>query len=158
MIDFTAKDISEAFQVDMPKARAIVKVCKIYDKQGYVDSDRDTLQWLDKACGTFGLEHIDETSQSYPDICLEFSYLNAGDTYASTLVFDLDESKITLTSWGDAIEHLEHKQYDYLEGPRPAICPSCNHHSFYEDRGSSHRLEALKGDLQCPNCLEELHY
>ena len=161
MFDFTAKDISEAFQVDIYKARAIRRACKLWINASWSDQ-QNIIEWLDKACGTFGLEGVYETSPQYPySEEIDFEYLNTGDTYNTTLIF-LDPKygcrEIILTSWGDYIEQWERDKYEELGQPRAAICPGCNQHCFFEDQDSSHRLEALKGELQCPNCLGELHY
>jgi hypothetical protein len=162
MFDFTAKDISEAFQVSMPKARAIMKVCRLWLNSSWSDR-QDYEQWLDKACGTFGIEGVLEDPIAFPDCTeqIDFYYLNTGDTYNTTLLF-LDPKygpcEILLTSWGDYMEQWDRDRYDYLESPRPAICPDCNQHCFYEDQSASRRLEALKGELQCPNCLNQLHF
>ena len=161
-MDFTAKDISEALQVDMPKARAIVKVCKLWLKGSWSDQQY-YIEWLDKACETFGLEHLYEESQDYPDCNeeIEFDYLNAGDTYNSTLIF-LDPKygprEVLLSTWGDMYEQWGRDKYEELGQPRPCICPDCNHHSFYEDQSASRRLESLKGELPCPNCLKSVHF
>ena len=161
-MDFTAKDISEVFQVDMPKARAIKKVCKLWLNANSYKEHYFT-DWLDKACNTFGLEGVFEESQDYPDCNeeIDFEYLNAGDTYTGTLVFldpEYGPKEVLLTSWGDYYEQWGRDKYEELGEPRPAICPSCNQHCFYEDQGADRRLESLKGELTCPNCLGELHF
>ena len=162
IMNFTAKDISEAIQVNMPKARAIIKVCNIWLK-GSWDNQQHCIEWLDKACDTYGLEHLCEESQDYPDCNeeIEFDYLNAGDTYASTLIFlDLKygPKEVLLSTWGDVYEQWGRDKYEELGQPRAAVCPDCNHHCFYADSGASRRLESLKCELQCPNCLKSCHY
>lgn len=154
---YNPKEISEIFQVSLPKARAIIKVCKGYDnadrnylRNNYADS-------LDKLCGTFGIEGINETSLQYPDSEeIEFEYLNVGDTYQSTIIFK--DGKISLGSYGDMIEEIERDYYEALGHPRACICEKCNHCCFYANQDASHRLEAIRGEISCPNCGGIMHY
>lgn len=155
-MDFTVKEISEAMQLTMPQARAVVKVCKLYEKAR--KHEKYSYQvWLDKICNTFGIEEIFEVSPQYPDSDeIGFEYLNTGDTYQSTIIFD--EGKTYISSWGDTLEAKERELYEELDQPRACICQACNHHCFYADQGADHRLEALRGELRCPNCGDKLHY
>lgn len=61
------------------------------------------LHALDAMCGTHGVETIggdDDDFRTPPP----FEYLNAGDTYATTLIFDRGKDEITIGCWGDLVE------------------------------------------------------
>jgi hypothetical protein len=154
---YNPKEISEVFQVSLPRARAIIKVCK-----GYDNADRNYLRnsyayRLDKLCDTYGIEGIKEESLQYPDSKeIEFEYLNAGDTYQTTIIFK--DNKTSLGSYGDMIEELEKEIYENLGHPRACICESCNHHCFYAKQDARHRLSAIWGEIPCPNCGGSMHY
>jgi hypothetical protein len=38
-------------------------------------------------------------------------YVNMGETYASTIVYDVENKEYQLTSWGDFYESIEKKEY-----------------------------------------------
>jgi hypothetical protein len=156
-MDFTTKDIEECMQVSKPRARAIVKVCKLYDNAKRSHLKFEYARKLDQLCDTFGIEGISEVSLQYPDSDeIEFDYLNVGDTYQTTIIFI--DGKTTLGSWGDMLEEKERELYEDLNHPRACICEECNHHCFYANQDASHRLQAIHGGLECPNCGGKLHY
>ena len=54
--------------------------------------------------GLFGVEAIwEEGNYSNPVA----TYVNTGDSYAMTLVYDVEEDEILLTGWGDFVEDFE---------------------------------------------------
>lgn len=67
------------------------------------------LEALDELLGTCGVEPIID-ERIYIDRYhgnIVASYLNTGDTYAETLLFDNYENKWKLMSWGDFVESLD---------------------------------------------------
>ena len=67
------------------------------------------LEALDELLGTCGVEAISD-ERIYIDHYhgnTVASYLNTGDSYAETLLFDNYENKWKLTSWGDFVESLD---------------------------------------------------
>jgi hypothetical protein len=66
---------------------------------------------LDELLRTYGVEpiRIEDAfiDRYYYDIVA--SYLNTGETYATTLLLDHDEQRWTLASWGDFLEANESK-------------------------------------------------
>lgn len=63
----------------------------------------------DKVLDTFGIESVFEEGE-YGDPAM--MYLNTGDTYNATLVYDVGEDELYASTWGDWVEHAE------LEGRR----------------------------------------
>jgi len=51
----------------------------------------------------FGVEYIESTSDSYVD-SYGLSYINLGDTYTNTVIFDHSCNKFRFCSWGDIVE------------------------------------------------------
>lgn len=64
------------------------------------------LACLDECLGTFGVEALGEVQTYGPPA----EYLNTGDTYSPTLLFDHITGKFCLTSWGDWFERNENKR------------------------------------------------
>ena len=58
----------------------------------------------DKVLDTFGVEAVfEEGEYRYPAM----TYLNTGDTYNATLVYDVDEDELYVSTWGDWVEDTE---------------------------------------------------
>jgi hypothetical protein len=66
-------------------------------------SVEDALAFADKAMNGFGVEYIasSEDTMRTPD---GLDYVNMGDTYDTTLVYDHGKGKYVITSWGDIVE------------------------------------------------------
>lgn len=59
------------------------------------------LHAIDAALGTYGVEPLGEVSMRHGP---PYEYCNAGDTYATTLVYDRDRDRLIVTSYGDIVE------------------------------------------------------
>lgn len=55
--------------------------------------------------GYFGTEGIDLEPYGYYNHCL--TYLNSGDTYSGTVLFDSRNNRFSVGCWGDIVERLE---------------------------------------------------
>lgn len=58
---------------------------------------------LDELCQTHGVEYIPnpkDTSQTFRG----YSYLNTGESYAATLVYNHVSGRFSVNSWGDIVE------------------------------------------------------
>jgi len=135
-----AEQIAEAFDVSLDDAKLALKIMnwkvkptdfpdklpKTCDQYRYLDTqfgdlyDRDfgadcscRLTALDELLGTFGVEPIRTTEHidRYWFDC-RACYLNTGDTYNTTILFDTKKDRFYLTSWGDFVESLEGKKDD----------------------------------------------
>ena len=83
-----------------PQSNAYFASC--YNRPSRLDR---IMECLNEVLGTYGVEAIGD-SQTYGPPA---EYLNAGDTYAATLVFDRLVGNFKLTSWGDWLEKNESK-------------------------------------------------
>jgi len=83
---------------------------------------------------TFGIEAV-----ALPDGS-EFSYLNAGDTYALTVV--CIDGECVATTWGDVYEQAEQ---DYEDETETIRCGYCGHYTEHPD-GVNWR------DVVCESC------
>lgn len=64
---------------------------------------------LNEIIGGFGTEAIFGDDCYWPDA----EYVNLGDTYATTILFDYVHNSFRVISWGDWIEFMEGKGYSY---------------------------------------------
>jgi hypothetical protein len=64
----------------------------------------DTLKTANRLIGGYGVEVLrgKYVNSYYGDIVAE--YVNVGDSYAATLLFNTVTSRFSLTSWGDFVE------------------------------------------------------
>lgn len=69
----------------------------------------DKLKAMSKLIEGFGTEAIFDSGASWPDM----EYVNMGDTYNTTILFDFVEDRYMVTTWGDWIEHAEAKGRTY---------------------------------------------
>lgn len=117
------KKIAEALNIDATKAKLIRAVIKGERSPLDVNVAPLTVAWSEKcyhapklrecivkACdeiaGTYGAEVIDpqeDWKEGYPRL----EYLNTGDTYSATLIFDFDTMRVYIASWGDVAERFE---------------------------------------------------
>lgn len=91
------------------KARVFPRTCNWIDQCYHTPSHNEiVLSALDELLATFGVESI-ETSEVISNYhgYARASYLNTGDSYATTIL--LDHKKLTwrLVSWGDFVEEIE---------------------------------------------------
>lgn len=83
-----------------PRSNAYFNSC--YNRPSRLDR---IMECLNEVLGTYGVESIGEVQMYGPPA----EYLNAGDTYAETVVFDHLAGNFKLTSWGDWLEKNEGK-------------------------------------------------
>lgn len=60
------------------------------------------LHALDTIMETYGVESLGEGE--HPTYAPPYEYLNAGDTYATTLVYHRDADAVRISCWGDLVE------------------------------------------------------
>lgn len=129
-----ATDIAKVFDVSLDDAKLALKIVnwkvkptdfpdrfpKTCDYYKYRDTDamfgtdcECRLAALDELLTTCGVETIDtsEHIDRYWFHC-RACYLNTGDTYNTTILFDTKKDRFYLTSWGDFVESLEGKKDD----------------------------------------------
>ena len=70
------------------------------------------LHAMDEVMGTHGVESLSpegDFSTSAPP----YEYLNAGDTYATTLIYDRDKDRLFIGTYGDVVEKFPQSEGDY---------------------------------------------
>jgi hypothetical protein len=126
-----AEQIAEVFDVSLDDAKLALKImnwevkptdfpdklAKTCDQYRYLDIDgfgtdcEYRLAALDELLGTFGVEPIRTTEHidGYWFDC-RACYLNTGETYNTTILFDTRKDRFYLTSLGDFVESLDGKR------------------------------------------------
>ncbi len=64
------------------------------------------LHAMDAVLGTHGVEPLGTVDHREGP---PYEYLNAGDTYSTTLIYDRDADRVFIGSWGDVVESDERK-------------------------------------------------
>ena len=101
------KTITSSFQIDDDKAK---EVMKIISKKPSSDKDAQSkMSTLNKLVGGHGTEVIrsdDAPNDSFwQDAIAE--YINTGDTYKATIIYDRIKDKFEVTTVGDKVEEFE---------------------------------------------------
>jgi hypothetical protein len=84
---------------ETPAGEARVREC--YHRPSYLDL---LLRALNDTCGTYGVEPIFHGSASDWPQDLRAEYLNTGDSYSGTLLYDYASDAFSLTCWGSYVE------------------------------------------------------
>jgi hypothetical protein len=71
-----------------------------------LDDDEKILEAVNEVLEAYGTEGITPEGQVYPVA----AYVNMGDTYEATVVYDIEEKEFILTNWGDWLEGWESEQ------------------------------------------------
>lgn len=74
-------------------------------------SVEDAMLAIDKILGTYGTEAITAENSAhsgyfYDAVAL---YVNTGDTYNPTILYDVNKRRFELTTWGDWVENNDRK-------------------------------------------------
>ena len=106
--------------------------------KGYGDRVRTAMAIMDKALDTFGVEGLAE---------YEIEYLNTGETYAETIVYDWDEGKFMLTSWGDVVEQkdMNRESGEWYNNPSYKKRKGCKNPRSFNGKMQYHRNKLRKG-------------
>lgn len=114
----TAKTISERLPLPATDAKVIkammdgkVSAFDVADALGGVNVTARTtydlintiLKVANKVMGGYGVEYL-RSSDEDPYSASGIEYVNMGDTYYSTLMYDWDKKKFIAGSWGDQVE------------------------------------------------------
>ncbi len=120
ILNYSLKEISNLLNVDRETAKQIRGVIA-----GTIDPETipDVSEWvlkcfnrprdheivfdaLNRLMETYGIEGL-ENDANYIDSYFQhfnFLYLNTGDTYKNTIIFDCDTFKYFIGTWGDIVE------------------------------------------------------
>ena len=77
--------------------RVIKEVKEINRFRTTIREVRERMESINKMVGGFGIEEINEGS-------VEIMYVNLGDTYDTTIVYDFNKQKARIGNWGTYIE------------------------------------------------------
>lgn len=83
---------------------------KALKKTANIHNVNDRLEAINKALSAYGIEDIrggKHWHHYYCDICA--LYVNMGDTYIPTIVYDAIKGKFIVCSWGDFVEKHQTK-------------------------------------------------
>ena len=126
----TAAQLAQEWQIPEPDAQTVLDLVEGRQKFKTLDPARipNTLKWIGKcyheprladkkleACNEFmrghGIEGITPEGQVYPVA----AFVNQGDAYALTVLLDIEENELLLTSWGDWLGTWEEMNRDETE-------------------------------------------
>lgn len=129
MISPTQKSLQTTFKLDAKQARLIKQLCALRDDKfklaAFIDAkcpktaayaqspygdpynstmSRTTLvlHAVDIILGTYGVEALGEADN--PGYAPDYEYCNAGDTYATTLIYKRATDRLFIGCWGDIAE------------------------------------------------------
>lgn len=109
----TAKNLQHELRLRPDVAKALAKVLKAAEDSSDIHDVDEALEAAEEAMGdgTFGIEPIRD-----PDGGLDgywgdsvALYVNTGDTYNATVVYDVERDAFYCTSWGDWLEAYERR-------------------------------------------------
>lgn len=97
----TAKTLLKYFDISTADAKKLSALIKSANDPTTVDK---ALNEADKILQGFGVEAIKDNGRDsyYCDIGL--LYVNKGDTYTTTLVYDTRKKRFIIAAWGDIVE------------------------------------------------------
>ena len=99
----SAKRLAEEFNIDMKKSYKIKNAIRKLNHEEAMEAINEALG----GCGVEVLRADNEWDSYYGDIVAE--YVNMGDTYDVTILYDINECKYEVTSWGDWVEMMENE-------------------------------------------------
>ena len=119
-----SRKLIEAFGVTEDEAKELARMIRRSVDSSGGDPGKGEFtsdQVLDRAneiLGGYGVESVDcencQFSRYYYGIVL--LYVNKGDTYDTTLIYDTDKEKFAIGSWGSWLEDHEAKKHGSEEG------------------------------------------
>ena len=103
----TVKDLEEIGGNMLEGDEDLEALAKQLNSAGGARRVEKAMRDADKILGTHGVEAVFEEGDYDGDAAM--TYLNAGDTYAATLVYDVGEDELYVSTWGDWVEWAERK-------------------------------------------------
>lgn len=93
----------EAYFDELPKS--VFRFFDLDDYRNYGERIRAAFQIMDVALETHGVEYLEPADYEAQGV----DYLNTGDTYMATVVYDAKSQQWRITSWGDIVEANEYR-------------------------------------------------
>lgn len=107
----SVKALKEAFRdITNENAVQLNKMIKLTEGWAVPRDAEKTLEFADKAIGGFGVESIrgDGGAGGFWQEAVA-AYVNTGDTYSSTVLYDTNKKRFYLTTFGDFVEKNDKK-------------------------------------------------
>lgn len=99
-----AATLRRIIERECPATHAYARSCHSDPFDSHMWRVTMALHAMNETLGHFGVEPLGRISMHEGP---PFQYLNAGDTYATTLIYRRDSDNLTIGSWGDLVESLE---------------------------------------------------
>lgn len=97
----TAKNLIATFRLEPAEAKALAETIREASSPRDVEA---ALEAADKAIGGYGTESIRGNGWRPYWMDARASYVNTGDTYSSTILYDVGRDRFAITSYGSWIE------------------------------------------------------
>jgi len=140
------KEIRDSLNISDKKAREILLLINDrIDQDKYLNSmpgwtyihkyswHERVLEICNKLIGGYGMESYFLSGRSKP----LFSYVNTGDTYNCTVLYDYEEAKFLITSYGDWLENPERQaelfelSLDHINEAMPRWCTDASSEEIF---------------------------
>ncbi len=94
----TAKNLALILKMNKPMAKAVYEWSKVEKPEKFLDK-------MNHILGGFGVEYIQHPRET----SLGLAYINMGDTYEDTIMYDYYTDRFLVGSWGDWVEMRERR-------------------------------------------------
>jgi len=122
--DYSKKELANAFQIELPTMDLILDIIKdqgiflsqfksvehmrkqCFNPPDRVNEQLEAINELTDGCGVEAIRLEDYQFNNYWGDCVGL-YVNFGDTYQLTIVYDVTNNQFEFTNWGDFYEAKE---------------------------------------------------
>lgn len=98
----SVKTIQEGLGVDSQVARGVRRVLEDYS-DGLTCNATAALSRVDDLIGGHGVEYLRSRTDTFRE-ARGVEYVNMGDPYRATVMFDLESERFIIGCWGDVVE------------------------------------------------------
>jgi hypothetical protein len=103
------KDLDELVEEHLPETERYVRSMYSDPYRSHMWRVTVALHGINEIMGAHGVEPLGPVEMHYGP---PFEYINMGDTYVATLVYDRDKDRLFISSWGDIAERYSRKWGD----------------------------------------------
>jgi len=112
-----AEDLKELVDTRVPATESYVRSLYSDPYRSRLWRTTVALHAMNEVLGTYGVEGLGPPRGG--DYAPPYEYLNTGDSYAATLVYDRDRDRLFVSSWGDIVE--KHPEWEASEDAHATI-------------------------------------
>ena len=108
LLNYRIREIMNLLKIDERRAREIKKIARKAEWV-YGNRTRDVyylMEQYDELLNGSGVEHVGD---EYCDNFKGVDYVNMGDTYDTTIIYDHDQDKFGIGNWGRYVEYYDFK-------------------------------------------------